>query len=193
MTILNTAVAKSHTLSVACWTSVLAALGGLLVTGCRHDAAPAGEATAAEVALTPVNAPGLAEAVANCRGKVVLVEFWATWCAPCVKLFPHAVELHRRLADQGFVVISVSIDDTEKREDVLQFLRNHQAESENFISQYGLGAEGFEAFNIGDGALPHLKLYDRDGRLQKTFASGSQPLDPEQVELAVADLLNRTR
>ncbi len=121
----------------------------------------------------------------------MLVEFWATWCTPCVRLFPHTVDFHRRLADQGLVVISESMDDTENREPVLHFLRDHHATFENFISQYGLGTESFDAFEINDGALPHLKLYDHDGRLQKTFASGGQPLAEGQIERAVVDLLGR--
>jgi thiol-disulfide isomerase/thioredoxin len=120
---------------------------------------------------------------------VVLVEFWATWCAPCVKLFPRTVELHQSLADHGLAVISVSMDDTDSREAVLRFLRSRGATFENFISQYGLGSEGFDAFDINDGALPHLKVYGRDGRLQETFASGSQPLEAEPIERAIADLL----
>ena len=80
----------------------------------------------------------------------MLVEFWATWCVPCVKLFPHTVELHRRLAARGLVVISVSMDETEKQEAVLHFFapRGHL---ENFISRYGVGSEGFDAFDIADG------------------------------------------
>ena len=106
-----------------------------------------------------------------------------------MKLFPHTIELHRRLADQGLAVISVSMDDTESQEAVLRFLCGRRATFENFISQYGLGSEGFDAFDIRDGALPHLDLYDRNGHLRKTFASGSQPLEPEQIQGAVADLL----
>ena len=186
---LNTAVSSPCTRAIALWSGVLTTVGGLLIAGCRHDAAPAVESTTAEVALTTVDARGLAEAVARHRGKVVLVEFWATWCVPCVELFPHAVELQRRLAEQGLVVISVSMDDTKSREAVLRFLRGHRASFENFISQYGVGSEGFDAFDISDGALPHLKLYDHNGRLRKTFTSGGQPLDLEQVERAVAKLL----
>ncbi|MFZ1935778.1 MAG: TlpA disulfide reductase family protein [Thermoguttaceae bacterium] len=167
----------------------MTALGGLPVGGCSHGDTPAVARTTARVALATVDSRALAEAIARCRGKVVLVEFWATWCAPCVKLFPHTVELHRRLADRGLVVISVSMDDTENQTAVLRFLRGRGARFENFISQYGLGSEGFDAFDINDGALPHLKLYDRDGRLWKTFASGSRPLAPEEIVLAVDELL----
>ena len=87
------------------------------------------------------------------------------------------------------MVISVSMDDAENQAAVLRFLRGHRASFENFISEYGLGSEGFDAFDINDGALPHLKLYDRNGRPWKTFASGGQPLDPDQIERAVDELL----
>jgi thiol-disulfide isomerase/thioredoxin len=167
---------------------VLTVLSGLLVAGCRHEAAPVVDNATAEVELATVDSRGLAEVVARHRGKVVLVDFWATWCAPCVKLFPHTVELQQRLADQGLVVISVSMDDVKDREAVLRFLRDHRSTFENFISQYGVGSEGFDAFDIGDGALPNVKLYGRDGRLQKTFSSGGQPLDPKEIERAVVEL-----
>ena len=179
------------TRAIASGLGVLTVLGGLLIAGCRHEAAPAVENATAEVVLATIDNRGLAEAVARHRGQVVLVEFWATWCAPCVELFPHTVELQTRLADQGLAVISVSMDDMKDQETVLRFLRGRRATFENFIGQYGVGSEGFDAFDISDGALPHLKLYGRDGRLQKTFVSGGQPLDPEQIERAIAEILKR--
>jgi len=171
--------------------TVLTAVFGLSILGCGRETTPTAAKPTVEIAPTKIDRQGLADAVAQNRGKVVLVEFWATWCAPCVKLFPHTVELHERLADHGFVVIAVSMDDTDNQEAALRFLRNRQAKSENYISQYGLGSEGFTAFDITDGALPHLKLYDRDGRLQETFASGGQPLEPEQIDRAVEELLKQ--
>ena len=189
MTTLNTVVSPPRARATAFGTAVLTLLAGLLFVGCGRHIAPAVERATDKIALTTVDSRGLADAVARRRGKVVLVEFWATWCVPCVKLFPHTVELHRRLADRGLVVISVSMDETGKQEAVLHFLRDRGATFENFISRYGVGSEGFEAFDIADGALPHLKIYDRNGRLQKTFASGGQSLAPEQIDLAVADLL----
>jgi thiol-disulfide isomerase/thioredoxin len=118
-----------------------------------------------------------------------LVDFWGTWCGPCVKLFPHTVDLSKRFSGRGLAVISVSMDDVENRGAVFRFLQDRHATFENFISQYGIGSEGFAAFDIQDGALPHLKLYDREGRLKKSFASGGRPLDAEQIERAVAEIL----
>jgi thiol-disulfide isomerase/thioredoxin len=186
-------------LALACRAAVLTALGGLLFVGCGRHNAPAAESAAEKavknaadkIALTTIDSRGLANAIEQRRGKVVLVEFWATWCIPCVKLFPHTVELHRRLADRGLAVISVSMDDTEKQQPVLNFLRSHQASFENFISRYGVGSEGFDAFRISDGALPHVKFYDRNGRLQKTFASGGESLAAEKIEAAVDELLKQ--
>jgi thiol-disulfide isomerase/thioredoxin len=187
----STAVSPHRTRAAAYRAAALTLLGGLLFAACRHDPAPAIKSTTGKIALATVDSRGLADAVARHRGKVVLVEFWATWCVPCVKLFPHTVVLQRRAADRGLAVIAVSMDDTDNQEAVLRFLRGHEATFENFISRYGVGSEGFEAFDISDGALPHLKLYDRNGRLQKTFVSGGESLAAEEIDSAVDVLLKQ--
>ena len=53
---------------------------------------------------------GLEGTLPNRTGQVVLVDFWATWCAPCKASFPAYSELQRELADRGFVLIAVSVD-----------------------------------------------------------------------------------
>lgn len=55
------------------------------------------------------------------EGKVVLVDFWASWCAPCKKSFPSLDNLHRRYAGLGFEIIAVSVDDTAR--DMARFLK----------------------------------------------------------------------
>ena len=45
------------------------------------------------------------------KGKVVLLNFWATWCAPCLKEFPHVQKLHERYKNQGLKVLAVSVDE----------------------------------------------------------------------------------
>jgi thiol-disulfide isomerase/thioredoxin len=123
------------------------------------------------------------------RGQVVLVDFWATWCGPCLELLPHAVELHRRLGAKGLKVVTVSLDNAGSEPAARRFLDRQGATTDNFLALYGVGPEAFTAFGIEDGALPHLRLYDRQGKLRRTFASGGKAIDPAEMERAVEELL----
>jgi thiol-disulfide isomerase/thioredoxin len=143
----------------------------------------------AEVVLNSIDAPGLAQVIEKHRGQVVLVDFWATWCGPCLELFPHTMELHRRFHDRGLAVVTVSLDDPDNRPAVLKSLIRNQATTENYLATYGVGPAAFTAFAIDDGALPHVRLYGRDGKLHRTFASGGKQLDAEEVERSVGEVL----
>lgn len=149
------------------------------------------DASAQSIGLQAVDEEEFAEILASHRGSVVLVDFWATWCPPCVELFPHTVELHRELSDDGLVVISFSMDDLQSRDQVEAFLRQQEATFENLISEYGLGARSFEAFAITEGALPHLRLYDRDGNVYETFALSPEKVQPAYIEKKVRALLGQ--
>ncbi len=137
------------------------------------------------ITLEPIDAERYAEVLARHRGKVVLVDFWALWCPPCVAKFPHVVELHERLASLGLVVLSVSLDEPEDADAVLRFLVDKRAAFENYHSLYGVGSAVFEAFDLE--AVPHIKLYDRQGELHRTF-SGSA-IELAELERVIAELL----
>jgi thiol-disulfide isomerase/thioredoxin len=162
---------------------------GLALAGCGRAApTPRGPSLAAPpVSVAVGGEKELAALLERQRGKVVLVDFWATWCEPCVKLFPHSVELQTRLGDRGLQVISVSLNETEEEVTVLAFLWRMHAAFPNLISRYGTGTRSVEAFEI-KGGVPCLKLYDREGRLRKTFGADGPPL-PEKIVRAVEELL----
>ncbi|MGH7202200.1 MAG: TlpA family protein disulfide reductase [Planctomycetaceae bacterium] len=148
-----------------------------LVLGMGQVSGIAGEPTdkTPAVTLQPLPSAEFDELLKSHRGEVVFVDFRATWCVPCVQQFPKTVELHRQFGKDGLTVISISLDEPDSRDDVLAFLKKHEAGFENRICKEGLDQKAFEAFDIENGALPHYKIYDRTGRLVKTFNSG----DPE--------------
>ncbi len=150
---------------------------------------PETEVTSRSVELQVVNWKGYEAALAKLHGKVVLVDFWATWCAPCRKQFPHAVELHGKYNGQGFTVLSVSIDQVdvgktlaELQARVLEFLKEQRATFPNLVIPVTELAPGdpaatdllAERLELPGGSIPHFKLYDRQGNLVRTFFT-----DPE--------------
>ncbi|MGQ9564607.1 MAG: redoxin family protein [Thermogutta sp.] len=124
------------------------------------------------------------------RGKVVLVDFWATWCPPCMELLPHTLEMAKKYADRGLVVILVAINDPTDQARVKSVLETNQAAGvTNLICRYGVGLEAVEKFAIDGGALPHLRLYDRQGQVHMKFGATDVAPNPARIEEAVVQLL----
>jgi thiol-disulfide isomerase/thioredoxin len=185
------------------------ALIGLLAAGCAPggDAPPASSGPPAPSVTTPAESAEreadlgavdlrtgdeaeLAAAIRSHQGSMVLVDFWATWCLPCVELFPHTVALDRNFGDRGLVVIGVSFDLPESEPEVRRFLAEKGATFQNFLSPYGVSPKAFEAFEIPGGALPCVRIYDRDGQVRKTFGAGDT-FSPEDIDRAVQQLLEQ--
>jgi thiol-disulfide isomerase/thioredoxin len=62
--------------------------------------------------ITGIDLAGQPIALHQVAGKVVLVNFWATWCAPCMAELPALEQLYQRLHDQGFTIVGIAVDDT---------------------------------------------------------------------------------
>src|SRR4051812_28226046 len=84
------------------------------------------------VTLKAVSAGQLSEAIASHKGKVVVVDLWASFCPPCRREFPHLVEMHRGYAPDGLVCLSVSLDNEDDAGKALDFLKKQQATFVNY-------------------------------------------------------------
>jgi peroxiredoxin len=113
------------------------------------------------------------------RGKVVLLDFWATWCTPCRAEIPHFVDMQQQLGPQGFQVIGISMDDEAKP--VKEF-------SDQFKINYpvALGDDKLAQSFGGVLGLPVNFLIDRDGNVVKKFLGAT---DVSVIDKEVADLL----
>ena len=141
------------------------------------------------ISVRVVDKAGYDKIVASNKGKVVVVDCWATWCVPCRKAFPETVKLAKAYADKRVVVVSLSFDDPVKGqvpEKVKEFLVKQDAQFENLVSALDISDDGADAFDIAEGALPHFKIYGKDGKLFKKFESGEdKEFTHEQIEAAV--------
>lgn len=131
---------------------------------------PVASADATSATVLVVDRVGFDELLAKRKGQVVLVDYWATWCAPCRKKFPHTVGLAKEHQADGLAVIGVAMDDDDDHEEVVKFLTKQHATFDNLRSKDGKSDESFESFEVPGGALPCLRLFDREGKVIKTFA-----------------------
>lgn len=93
------------------------------------------------------------------KGKVVLVDFWASWCPPCKSSFPAVDSLYREFKPQGFEVIAVNLD--ERRRDAEDFLAGRP-----HLMQVAFDPEGKSPRAFGLWGMPSSFLVGRDGRVR---------------------------
>jgi len=99
--------------------------------------------------------------LAALRGKVVVLDFWATWCAPCVESMPVVRKVGEELAGKGVVTVAVNGDDGDRREELVRhFLRRQKLEGLTVALDDGSAARAFEVT-----ALPTLVVIGRDGKV----------------------------
>jgi thiol-disulfide isomerase/thioredoxin len=167
----------------------------LALSGCKESeqkaasgdpAAPSGKAEPA-ISLQAVKYPELQQAIQAQRGRVVVLDVWATWCGPCKKEFPHLVELHQRYGKDGIVCMSVSLDEPKQKEAVLAFLKSQKAAFPNYLLDEG--EAGWDKLDLK--GIPVVMVYDRTGKQARKFTND----DPDHqftyadVEKFVQDLI----
>ena len=115
------------------------------------------------------------------KGKVVLIDFWATWCGPCREALPHMKELAKKFEEQPLVVLSISLDQDEQK--WKEFIAKHDMS----WAQYRDGGTGPIAKLFGVEAIPHTFTIDADGVLQ------DEHIGDASIEGKIKKLIARAR
>jgi peroxiredoxin len=138
---------------------------GLTITACSNSGTTARAAVKAEKDrkkapdFTLKDANGAAVKLSDYRGKVVLLNFWATWCGPCKIEIPWFMEFEQKFKDRGFAVLGVSMDE-DGWEAVKPYLENRKV---NY--RVVLGDDTVGNLYGGIESLPTTFVIDRDGRV----------------------------
>lgn len=144
----------------------------LVVLGwAERDRFVAAEAGADAPAFTAVDLAGDSVRLADYEGQVVMLNFWATWCPPCLEEMPSMQRLYDELRDDGFVVLAVSLDAPPPGQDVRELVGEYVDRLE-LTFPILLDPEGVveEAYNVS--GLPTTYVIDRDGRIDGKVIGG---------------------
>ena len=121
------------------------------------------------------DADGRQQAMAQWRGKVLVVNFWAAWCAPCREEMPQFVRIQARDANKGVQFVGIAVDDAAK---VRDFAREIGLNYPSLIGGFG-AIELSKSLGNRLSALPFTVVLDRDGRVALTHLG---PLAPEKLD-----------
>jgi peroxiredoxin len=135
--------------------------------GCKREAPKEKRPLAPDFTLTSVN--GKTITLSQFRGKVILLDFWATWCAPCRSAIPHLKDLYKAYREKGLEIIGLSLDKGNP-ERVRKFAANMGIEytiimaDDDLVKKYGISP------------IPTTYLIDREGYITNKWIGFSQTL-----------------
>ncbi len=153
------------------------ALTGLLVAGLLGGALVLGVMEAKGRALLPEGTPapdftlqryaGGQVSLEQLKGKVVLLDFWATWCPPCVAEMPYLVKVAREYEQKGLVFVAANVDEEEQAAVVDAFVNQRVPD----LAPYAAFADWPVQSQYRVRVLPTLYLIDREGKIVQAYSS----------------------
>lgn len=140
-------------------------------------------------ALKTISADEIAGLAKNDTDRLRVINLWATWCGPCATEFPDLVEMHRMYRKRPFEMISISMDEPTKRDDVLAFLNKHNASFTNYVYEGDSRDALAEALDPEwPGALPHTIVVAPGGEIVYRHTGLLEPLE---LKKAIVEQIGR--
>jgi thiol-disulfide isomerase/thioredoxin len=121
--------------------------------------------------------------LSNLHGKVVLLDFWASWCGPCRQSFPLYEQLRAELPTQDFTLLAINLDETEAAPSA--FLQEHPVHYTSLADPAGDVAKAY-----GLRGMPTSFVIDRDGVVHGRH-TGFTPADIDAVRKEIKDLIDK--
>jgi peroxiredoxin len=142
------------------------------------------------VSLEPIDAAGAARVARNETNKLTVVNLWATWCGPCVAELPEFVTMNRMYRGRPFQMVTISLDDPEKRGEALEVLKRNHVSATNFILKSSDRDALAEALDKEwPGPVPYTLIIAPGG---KVLYRKVNQIDPLEVRRAIVAYLGRT-
>ena len=168
------------------WKSLSSFLVIVLLSACSGESDKNGDNTGETNKVAPAfsvsNLKGGQLSLEDYKGKVVLVNFWATWCAPCKEEIPAFVEVYNDLADKGFVILGIALDEKD--------LVSEFSKKLNITYPVGYGEDDVakinESYGNTLGALPYNVILDKQHNIVYTQPG---PIPKERLRQLIMPLL----
>jgi len=116
------------------------------------------------------------------RGPVV-IDFWATWCKPCIKGFPALQQIHDKYKEQGLTVVAISVDSPKSRSRVGPFIKSQKYTFEVLLDSEGKVAQKYNAV-----AIPRTVVVNPEGQIVYTSV-GYRPTNEDKLDETVRSVL----
>ncbi|MDY6880064.1 MAG: TlpA disulfide reductase family protein [Desulfatiglans sp.] len=152
----------------------------LIIFGCQKET----DADTIGPDFSLLDLSGQERTLGEFKGKVVLLDFWATWCLPCKMSLPKLVKLQKENRDKGLIILGVSLDNPESmsNKDLLVFKEKNNINYPILRANQKILQDYFKDSSI---AIPTLFIIDREGRIRDKIVG----YEPGAVEKGLLDVL----